>query len=67
VTFERFRDIALLLAGLLLLAHEFVIMPEPRVIAVGIGVVMCGLPLSLLGDKFLRIEHKQPEPQEDGK
>jgi hypothetical protein len=48
------RDAVLLISGLLLLAHETLLVDEPRAILIGIAAAMIGLPATFFADrKFL--------------
>lgn len=63
---ERFRDLALVLGGLLLLAYETVVVESPRVLLVTVAVAMLGLPATLLVDRSFPTRKppadKEPKP-----
>lgn len=45
------RDVVLLIAGLLLLAHETIVAPEPRLALLTLAAAMLGLPATLRLDR----------------
>lgn len=64
VKISTLRDGALLLCGLLLLAHETVIVSEPREALLLVATAMLGLPASLLADrKFVRRSEDAKPPE----
>jgi hypothetical protein len=60
-TWAAFRDTVLLVGGLALLAHETLIVPEPRVVLLTIAAAMIGLPATLRLDQAVRSLSGQPD------
>lgn len=61
-TFPAARDMVLLVLGLVLLGHETLAVPEPRVVLITVAVGMIGLPATLLADR--RFVSSSPSPSE---
>ncbi len=64
MTTERFRDIALVVGGLLLLGYETVVVESPRALIVTVAVAMLGLPGTFLADRTFPMR-KRPAPPDD--
>lgn len=65
MTTERFRDLALIIGGLLLLGYETVVVDTPRALIVTVAVAMLGLPASLLADRTFPTRKRQDPPADD--
>jgi hypothetical protein len=62
LTFARTRDAVLLIGGLGVLAHEMILVAEPRAILIGLAAAMFGLPMTFLADRKFMSAEKTPDP-----
>lgn len=63
---KTLRDLVLFLGGAVVMAHEVVGVPEPRLAVLAVAAAMLGLPGSLGMDRLLSRDPPPPPGKEEG-